>query len=87
MTDVQRSIYFYKVEMAEGGGEWKRADILRGLAALQDDDRVLALGDDQYAWATVDQIPRGNGTGRLRMFRDRRSAPDPVHRALGWVNA
>ena len=73
MADVQRSIYFYKVEMADGGGEWARADVLRGLDALQGDNRVLNLGDDQYAWAAVDRVPRGNGTGRLRFFRDRRS--------------
>jgi hypothetical protein len=73
MSDVERSIYFYKVEMGEDAGEWKRADVLRALAALQGEDRVLALGDDQYAWATVDQVPQRNGTGRLRLFRDRRS--------------
>lgn len=71
MIDVQRSIYFYKVEMADGN--WKRADVMRGLAALDGEARVLSLGDDQYAWVTVDQLPRGNGTGRLRFFRDRRS--------------
>ncbi len=73
MSDVQRSIYFYKVEMADDASDWRRAEVLRGLAALQGEDRVLALGDDQYAWVTVDQVPRGGGTGRLRFFRDRRS--------------
>lgn len=73
MPDVERSIYFYKVEMAEDGGEWKRADVLRGLNALRGEDQVLTLGDDNYAWAIVDRIPRWNQTGRLRFFRDRRS--------------
>ena len=72
VADVERSIYFYKVEM-DDGDEWKRADVLRGLAALQGEERVLALGDDQYAWATVDHIPRTREAGRLRLFRDRRS--------------
>jgi hypothetical protein len=72
MADVERSIYFYKVEMADGD-EWKRADVLRRLQALRGDDRLMALGDDNYAWAIVDNIPRGRGSGRLRFFRDRRS--------------
>lgn len=37
------------------------------------DDQVMALGDDNYAWAKVDRIPRGREGGRLRFFRDRRS--------------
>lgn len=72
MPDVERDIYFYKVEI-EQPEEWKRAEVLRGLAALTGEDRVLALGNDNYAWANVDRIPRGRGSGRLRFFRDRRS--------------
>src|SRR4051812_24302690 len=72
MADVERSIYFYKVEMADGN-EWRRADVLRALDALTGDDQVLALGDDNYAWAKVDRIPNGPQAGRLRFFRDRRS--------------
>lgn len=72
MAEVERSIYFYKVEMADGD-EWKRADVLRGLEALTGEDQVLALGDDNYAWAKVDHIPRTREGGRLRFFRDRRS--------------
>ena len=72
MADVERSIFFYKVEMADGE-EWKRADVLRGLDALTGDDQVLDLGSDNYAWAKVDHIPRTSEAGRLRFFRDRRS--------------
>jgi hypothetical protein len=72
MAEVERSIFFYKVEMADGA-EWRRADVLRGLDALTGDDQVLALGDDNYAWAKVDHIPRTREGGRLRLFRDRRS--------------
>jgi hypothetical protein len=72
MSDVERSIYFYKVD-PDDPADWRRTDVLRRLAALRGDDRVLALGDDQYAWVTVDQVPQGNGFGRLRFFRDRRS--------------
>jgi hypothetical protein len=72
MADVERNIYFYKVEMT-GPDEWKRADVLRGLQVLTGDDQVLALGDDNYAWALVDRVPRGRETGRVRFFRDRRS--------------
>lgn len=72
MADVERRIYFYNVVMNDGA-EWRRADVLRGLAALQGDDQVLSLGNDNYAWALVDRIPRGRESGRLRFFRDRRS--------------
>lgn len=72
MADVERNIYFYKVEMADGD-EWKRADVLRGLQALRGDDQLMALGNDNYAWAIVDHIPRTRESGRLRFFRDRRS--------------
>ena len=72
MAEVERSIYSYRVEMADGD-EWRRADVLRGLDALTGDVQVLALGDDNYAWAKVDHIPRTREGGRLRFFRDRRS--------------
>lgn len=72
MTEVERSIYFYKVEM-EDGSVWSRADVLRGLDALTGDDRFLSLGNDNYAWVKVDHIPRGREAGRARLFRDRRS--------------
>lgn len=72
-ADVERSIYFYQVEMAPDGDEWRRAEVLRGLAGLQGGDQVLALGNDNYAWAKVDRVPTGQQTGRLRFFRDRRS--------------
>jgi hypothetical protein len=72
MADVERSIYFYQVQMVDGD-EWKRADVLRALDALTGDHQVLALGDDNYAWAKVDHIPRTSEAGRLRCFRDRRS--------------
>lgn len=71
MAEVERSVYFYKVEMSSG--EWKRADVLRAISQLAGEDRVLELGDNNYAWCIVDQIPAGSGTGRLRFFRDRRS--------------
>jgi hypothetical protein len=73
LADVERSIYFYKVEMAPDGGDWQRTAALRGLDGLTGDDRVLSLGDDNYAWAQVDRIPTGPQSGRLRFFRDRRS--------------
>lgn len=72
MADVERNIYFYKVQVEEPD-EWKRAEALRGLDALQGDDRVLNLGNDNYAWVKVDRIPVGSQSGRLRFFRDRRS--------------
>ena len=71
MADVERSVYFYKVEMLDDGQEWRRADVLNGLAALTGEDRMLALGDDAYAWVQVDRVPTGTQTGRLRLFRDR----------------
>ena len=55
------------------GDEWKRADVLRGLQALRGDDQLMALGNDNYAWAIGDHIPRTRESGRLRFFRDRRS--------------
>lgn len=72
MAEVERSIYFYAVEMAEGH-EWRRADVLQGLADLQGEEQLVALGDDNYAWARVDRIPTGGEAGRLRFFRERRS--------------
>lgn len=72
MAEVERSVYFYKVEMADGD-EWKRADVLRRLDALTGEDQVLALGNDNYAWVKVDHIPRSREGGRLRFFRDRRA--------------
>lgn len=71
MDDMERRIYFYNVVMNDG--EWRRAEVLRGLAALEGDAQVLDLGNDNYAWALVDRIPRGRESGRLRFFRDRRS--------------
>lgn len=73
MAEVERSIYFYKAEMVDDADEWKRADVLRALDALTGNDQVLALGNDTYAWAKVDHVPRGREGGRLRFFRDRRS--------------
>jgi hypothetical protein len=72
VADVERNIYFYKVEV-EQPDEWRRAQVLRDLAALTGDDQVLDLGSDQYAWAKVDHVPTGRDSGRLRFFRDRRS--------------
>jgi hypothetical protein len=72
MSDVERSIYFYKVAMADGD-EWKRADVLRGLKALRGDDQMMPLGNDNFAWVIVDRIPTGRQSGRLRFFRDRRA--------------
>jgi len=71
MAEVERRIYFYKVEMR--AGEWKRADVLRGLQQLTGEDQVLDLGSDTYAWALIDRVPTTSQTGRLRFFRDRRS--------------
>jgi len=74
MADVERNVYFYKVEMLDDHQEWRRRDVLRGLDALQGDDRMLELGNDTYAWVQVDRIPTSRGqTGRVRFFRDRRS--------------
>ena len=73
MTTIERSVYFYKVEMRDDSEEWKRADVLRSLAALSGDDRLLDLGDDNYAWAEVDHVPRRAEGGLVRFFRDRRS--------------
>jgi hypothetical protein len=72
MPEVERNIYFYKVE-ADEPDEWRRAQVLQDLEALTGDDQVLDLGGDQYAWAKVDHVPAGNQFGRLRFFRDRRS--------------
>lgn len=72
MAEVERNVYFYKVEVDEGE-EWHRADVLRALDGLTGDGQLLALGNDNYAWAKVDRIPRGRDTGRARLFRDRRS--------------
>ena len=72
MADIERSIYFYAVEMLDGG-EWRRADVLRGLEALTGDNQLLDLGSDNYAWAKVDHIPQTSEGGRLRFFRDRRA--------------
>jgi hypothetical protein len=72
MAEIERRIYFYQVVM-DDGSEWRRADVLRAIDALQGDDRLMALGNDQWAWPLVDRIPRGREGGRLRFFRDRRS--------------
>jgi hypothetical protein len=71
VAEVERRIYFYGVQMRDG--EWRRADVLRALDGLSGDDRLLPLGDDSFAWAKVDRIPRGRESGRLRLFRIRRS--------------
>jgi hypothetical protein len=70
--EVTRSIYFYEAEVPPGQ-PWNRAAILRGLDELTGDERLLELGDQDYAWAKVDRIPRTQETGRLRLFRDRRA--------------
>ena len=70
---IERSVFFYEVQMRDEAQEWRRADVLRQLAALQGDDRLLDLGQDNFAWVEVDRIPHGNQTGRARFFRDRRS--------------
>lgn len=54
-------------------GEWRRADVLRALNDLSGDERLLSLGDDSFAWAKVDRIPAGRESGRLRLFKIRRS--------------
>jgi hypothetical protein len=72
VADVERSIYFYKVEIEEPD-EWHRAQVLRDLKKLKGADQVLDLGSDNYAWAKVDRVPRGPASGRFRFFRDRRS--------------
>src|SRR5262249_45347721 len=80
VPSVKRIVYFYGVQM-DDGGEWRRGDVLRAIEALQGDDVYLALGDDQFAWAKVDRVPRGRQYGRLRFFRDRRSnLPGYAHR-------
>jgi hypothetical protein len=73
MAEIERSVYFYKVEMVDDDEEWRRADVLRALDGLEGDARLLSLGDDNFAWAEVDRIPDGNQSGRLRFFRDRRA--------------
>lgn len=72
MAEIERDIYFYKVEIEEPD-EWKRARVLRNLQQLTGNNQVLDLGNENYAWAKVDRVPRGRGSGRLRFFRDRRS--------------
>jgi hypothetical protein len=72
VTNVERSIYFYGVDVPDGH-EWRRAQVLRDLAALTGDDQFFPLGDDNFAWAKVDHVPRSREGGRLRFFRDRRS--------------
>jgi hypothetical protein len=72
MAEVVRSIYFYRVEMQDGGA-WNRADVLRRLDGLTGNDRLLEVGEADYAWAKVDRIPRTQQAGRLRFFRDRRA--------------
>jgi hypothetical protein len=71
-TEVERSIYFYAVEM-HGEQEWKRKKVLRSLDALEGEEQVISLGQDNYAWAKVDHVPKTQEAGRLRFFRDRRS--------------
>lgn len=72
MAEVNRSIYFYKVEMHDGQ-EWRRTDVLQRLDALEPANQLISLGEDNYAWAKVDHIPRTQEAGRLRFFRDRRA--------------
>jgi hypothetical protein len=72
MAEVERKIYFYKVEMADSG-QWSRADVLRALEGLRGEDQVMSLGGDTYTWVIVDHVPRTRESGRLRFFRDRRS--------------
>lgn len=69
--EVTRSIYFYEAEVPPGQ-PWNRATILRGLDNLSGDERLLELGDQDYAWAKVDHVPKTQEAGRLRLFRDRR---------------
>lgn len=71
MADVARDIYFCRVKMHDG--EWRRRDVLKALDGLGGDDRLLELGGGDFAWATVDHIPRMREVGRLRLFRDRRA--------------
>lgn len=71
MAEVARSIYFYAVEMNDGS--WNRAEVLRRLDELAGDDRLLEVGEHDYAWAKIDRIPRTQEAGRLRFFRDRRA--------------
>jgi hypothetical protein len=73
MASVERNVYFYNVEMLDADQDWRRADVLQALADLDGDNRLLDLGDDNYAWAQVDRVPSGNQAGRVRFFRDRRS--------------
>jgi hypothetical protein len=70
--EVKRSIYFYRVEVPDGQ-VWDRAEVLRRLDALSGDDRLLELGEHDYAWAKVDHVPKHSEAGRLRFFRDRRA--------------
>jgi hypothetical protein len=84
MAEVERSIYFYAVEMAEGH-EWRRADVLQGLADLQGEDQLVSLGNDSYAWARLDRIPTGGEAGRLRFFRERRSNPGIPVSYVPWA--
>ena len=69
VAEVERRIYFYGLQMRDG--QWRRADVLRALDGLSGDERLLALGEDSFAWAKVDRIPRGRESGRLRLFRIR----------------
>jgi hypothetical protein len=71
MPEVQRNIFFYRVEPGEGQA-WRRAEVLRQLEALRGDDRLLDLRNGNYAWVKVDRIPQGGETGRARFFRIRR---------------
>jgi hypothetical protein len=70
--EVTRSIYFYQAEVPPEQ-PWNRAAILRGLDKLSGDERLLELGDQDYAWVKVDRIPKTQESGRLRLFRDRRA--------------
>lgn len=72
MADVNRSIYFYCVEMHDDQS-WNRKDVLEGLDTLEGEDAVISLGEDNYAWARVDRIPKTREAGRLRFFKDRRA--------------
>ncbi len=72
MADVERNIYFYKVEMADGD-EWKRADVLRGLQALRGDDQLMAPTRGQSL--TTSRAPASPGGCAF---------PPPAPRTRGW---
>jgi hypothetical protein len=71
VAETKRSIYFYQVEMHDG--TWNRAEVLRRLDALSHEALLLDLGEDNYAWATIDRIPQGQQSGRVRLFKEARA--------------